>query len=125
MRILPCSLIACTLLIGATSLFAQEKTSPFEDYDVPPIAKGTKSPTRRVPRLGISSGLTGQLIQQRAMMQAQQRRARIEIRKWQGKSLLRPDMKTLRPPLVDSYGYGGYDWYWGNSAPRYQFHWGY
>lgn len=125
MRILPCSLIACTLLIGASSLFAQDKRSPFENYDVPPIAKRSNSPTRNVPRLGISSGLTSQLIHQRAMMQAQQRRARIETRRWEGKSLLRPDMKTLRPPLVDWYGYGYYDWYWGNTAPRYQFRWGY
>jgi len=128
MRILPSSLIACVLLATPAMLTAQDRKVPF-DYDKPVFSNGqsaneqpagTTSP-RLSPRYTMPRSATARLMHERALMQARQRRARIQIRKWTGKSLLRPNLKTLRRTpnhwLWD-------DGLWSDALqPRFRFQW--
>lgn len=107
MRILPCSVLFCVFVVSPVALDAQDRKSPF-DYDTPPFAgeadrkktEGKISP-RLQPRYALPAVTTARLIHERALRQARQRRARIEARAWAGQSLLRPNLKTLRPAGSD------------------------
>ena len=63
---------------------------------LPLLGRTAENPRRDFARASTKA----QLIQQRAIYQAKQRRARIQARKWLGISLLRPNLRTNRLPLI-------------------------
>lgn len=108
MRILFCCLVVGLFVTCPVTSFAQEK-SPFE-YDT-----AVKKTSRVQPRVGLPPERVAELLQQRAMRAAEERRARIESRNWSGVSLMRPNLH--HPVRIMSDGMVTSAWWWGVSAP--------
>lgn len=90
----------CFLLVQAANVYGQSEIFP-PTFDEPMPAKTTTTPKparKVVPRMSTAD----RLIQQRAIRQAEERRARIEARQWRGVSLLRPTRRSAT---------GFYSWY--------------
>lgn len=127
MRTLTCTLFASLLLAAPLTGSAEENESPFQapQNESSPFQYEEKSPftseekpatsalkpirkniSRLQPRYKykVDTSTTGRLLQQKALMQARQRRARIQLRKWAGKSSLRPLMsgERISPAEIDS-----------------------
>jgi hypothetical protein len=100
MRKLIASLGLCFVFVHAGNAMGQSKAfQPM--FDETPVAKAAPQP--RQPRLDTARQMSAaRIIQQRAVRQAEQRRARISARKWRGISL-------MRPTHVNE-GHGYYDW---------------
>lgn len=82
-------------------------------FDETPTLKTVKQP--RQPRQESPRQMSAErIIQQRAVRQAEQRRARIEARKWQGISLMRPTHVNAAPGYYDWRYFSGPAW----STPR-------
>lgn len=97
---------------------------PKKTYDEP-VKKNVEPPvhTRETrlnrPYSGPPKSLVARLLQERAMQQARNRRARIQTRKWMGKSGLRPRYSGERTVPVYSLSNPGY---WANSE-SYRMYW--
>ncbi|MFQ5731256.1 MAG: hypothetical protein ACE5KM_04795 [Planctomycetaceae bacterium] len=114
MRILLSCLSVCLVVTGAGVAAAQDR-SPF-DYE-PSQPKAKRTP--RLSRLSVKRETAAQLIHVRAVHNARQRRARIELRNWKGVSLMRPNMKTI-VPLEGWYLPGGW---WNGPSTHLQMQW--
>lgn len=127
MRILHSSLFAAFLFTLPTAAFARDVSPPV--FDESPFAVETpttqgRSRLQRRPTSLLPASVTARLIQERALSQARQRRARIEMRKWAGVSLLRPDvpLSSVVPGLRETIP-AGWTGSWAPAAPQYHFVW--
>ena len=84
----------CLFFAHAGHVMGQSKLSPRSKLSPP--GRSSVTPRRDFARAATKA----QLIQQRAIYQAKQRRAHIQARKWLGISLLRPNLRTNRLPLI-------------------------
>lgn len=124
MRILLSCLSVC-LVVSASSVAWAQDPSAFQDpspfaYDSTSKAGSKNKKMSRLPRLSAKREAAARLIQLRAVQNARQRRARMELRAWQGVSLMRPNLKTL-VPIDDRFVPGG--WSWEHPTTNLQMDW--